>query len=164
MDRLPPPAPGFVRIAVQLRPGTTLTPGELVSRTGLPPERLSHAAVHFDQATVDVHADDGKTARLALEGLGSTRLTDWQWRWLKLSVGRNHGLSIGQLRKIMQAAEAHPLGRIAINNTHTLIGIQDFKLPALLMRLSAMRINGFASRPEVLPPGKGPGSPEFTPH
>lgn len=164
MDRLPPPAPGFVRIAVQLRSGTTLTPGELVSRTGLPPERLGHAAVHHDQGMVDVQMEDGKTARQALEGLGSTRLIDWEWRWLRLAIGRNHGLSIGQLRKIMQAAEAAPLGRIAINNTHTLVGIQDFRLPALLERLGAVRINGFAVKPEALPPGKGPGSPEFTPH
>lgn len=164
MDRLPPPAPGFVRISVQLRPGVVITPGELVSRTGLPMESISYASVVFDKGLVDVRAEDGKKARTALEVLGFTHLTDWQWRWLQLSVGRNNGLSIGQLRKILQAADAHPLGRIAINNTHTLVGIQDFKMVGIVERLSHVRINGFAARPEILPAGKGPGSPEYTPN
>lgn len=138
-----------------------MTPGELASSTGLPAESIGHASVLGNKGLVDVHIADGKTARVALEQLGSTRLTDWEWRWLRLAIGRNHGLSIGQLRKVMQNADAHPLGRIAINNTHTLVGVQDFKLPALLEYLGNQRINGFASKPEVLPSGKGPGSPEF---
>jgi hypothetical protein len=161
MERLPPPPTGFVRIAVQLRGGVLPTPGELVSRTGLPADRIGHAAVLDGCALVDVHVEDGKVARAALEGLGMTRLADWEWRWLRLAVGRNHGLSIGQLRKIMLNADALPLGRIAINNTHTLVGIQDFKLPAVLERLGRLRINGFAPKPEALPSGKGPGSPAF---
>ena len=163
MERLPPPAPGFIRIAVHLRPGISLTPGALAAHTGLSPDHVSHAAVHEGIAHVDVLMEHGRSARTALEPLGRTNLVDWEWRWLRLSVGRNHGLTIGQLRKIMQTIEAVPLGKITINNTHTLVGVQDFKLPGALKKLEGLRVNGFAPRPEVLPSGKGPGSPEFTP-
>jgi hypothetical protein len=71
---------------------------------------------------------------------------------------------MGQLRKIMQTVDALPLGRIAVNNTHTLVGLQDFKIPAVLARLAVLKINGFAARPEVLPLGKGPGSAAYMPH
>ena len=79
-------------------------------------------------------------------------------------IGRNHGISMGQLRKILQAADALPLGRISINNTHTLVGLQDFKIPAVMAKLTPLKINGFSPRPEMLPIGKGPGAPAFTPH
>jgi hypothetical protein len=163
MDRLPPPAPGFVRIAVHLRPGLTLTPGELATRTGLGPDLIGHASVLPGSALIDVRMEHGRQARATLESLGQTRITDWEWRWLRLSVGRNHGLVIGQLRKIMQNIDAVPLGRIAIANTHALVGIQDFRIPSVLERLSRLRINGYAPRAEILPPGKGPGSAAFQP-
>jgi hypothetical protein len=112
-------------------------------------------------AVVDVRTELGRSAREHLERLGPTRLVGWQWQWLKLSIGRNHGLNIGQLKKVMLSVDALPLGRILINNTHTLVGLQDFKLPAVLARMTTLRVNGYAARPEALPLGSGPGSAEY---
>ena len=61
----------------------------------------------------------------------------------------------------MLNVDALPLGRILVNNTHTLVGVQDFKLAGILARLSVLRINGFAARPEALALGDGPGSAEY---
>jgi hypothetical protein len=161
MDTLPDPAPGFVRIQVRLPRGDHRTPGELAQLSGIALDDLGPVQVHDGGAVLDVRAALGKAAREQLERLGPTKLVGWQWQWLKLHVGRNHGLAIGQLKKVMQNVDAMPLGRILVNNTHTLVGIQDFKLPAVLARLSVLRINGFAARPEVLPQGGGPGSAEY---
>jgi hypothetical protein len=163
MDSLPAIATGFVRITVRLANADGLTPGELARLAGVPPDQLGPVAVHSDEGVVDVRAELGKQVRERLERLGATRLVGWEWQWLKLHVGRNHGLSMGQLRKIMQTVDAMPLGRIAVNNTHTLVGLQDFKIPPVLARLAVLKINGFAARPEVLPPGKGPGSAAYVP-
>jgi len=164
MESLPAIATGFVRITVRLAQANGLTPGELARLAGVQPDQLGPVAVHSDEGVVDVRAELGKQVRERLERLGATRLVGWEWQWLKLHVGRNHGLSMGQLRKIMQAVDAMPLGRIAVNNTHTLVGVQDFKIPPVLARLAALKINGFAARAEVLPPGKGPGSAAYVPH
>jgi hypothetical protein len=161
MDEAPPVADGFVRIAVKLPRGESYTPGELTKLAGVDLEALGPIVVNENEARVDVRVAVGKTARASLERVGPTRLEGWSWRWLRLGVGRNHGLSIGQLKKIMQAADALPLGRIQIQNTHSLVGIQDFKLDALLERLAPLRVNGFAARATALPKGAGPGSAAF---
>src|SRR5580658_7679597 len=145
MDSLPAIATGFVRITVRLAHANDLTPGELARLTGVQADQLGPVAVHSDEGVVDVRAELGKQVRERLERLGATRLVGWEWQWLKLHVGRNHGLSMGQLRKIMQTVDAMPLGRIAVNNTHTLIGLQDFKIPPVLARLKVLKINGFAA-------------------
>ncbi len=165
MDSLPAIATGFVRITVRLADAGRLTPGELARATGVQPDQLGPVAVLSDEGegVVEVRAELGKQVRERLERLGATRLVGWEWQWLKLHIGRNHGLSMGQLRKIMQTVDALPLGRISINNTHTLVGLQDFKLPPVLARLAVLKINGFAARPEALPLGKGPGSPAYMP-
>lgn len=164
MDNLPAIATGFVRITVRLTRSEPYTPGELARLSGLEAEALGPVAVLEGEAVLDVRAEHGKQVRERLERLGTTRLIGWEWQWMRLAIGRNHGLSIGQLRKIMQNVDAMPLGRITINNTHTLVGIQDFKLPGVMTRLSALKINGFSARPEALPPGKGPGSAAYVPH
>jgi hypothetical protein len=163
MDELPAIASGYVRITVRLNRPEGLTPGELARSSGMQPDQLGPVAVNDGEGVVDVPAEFGKQARERLERLGPTRLVGWEWQWLRLSIGRNHGLSMGQLRKIMQTVDAMPLGRISVNNTHTLVGLQDFKIPAVLARLTALKINGFAARPEVLPLGKGPGSAAYLP-
>ena len=70
---------------------------------------------------------------------------------------------MGQLRRILQNANAHPVGKIIINNTHTLVGISDDNLPPVLTKLESTRINGFGAKPTSLPFGTGPGSPAFEP-
>jgi hypothetical protein len=161
MSDLPAPAPGFVRIHVRLPHRTTPTPGEVARHAGVALDDLGPVQVLDGAALVDVRTEHGRSAREHLERLGPTRLVGWQWQWLKLGIGRNHGLNIGQLKKVMQGVDALPLGRILVNNTHTLVGVQDFKLPAVLARLGTLRVNGYAARPEALPMGSGPGSAEY---
>lgn len=161
MEDLPELVPGFVRIQVRLPRDGQPTPGELVRWSGMALDDLGPVHVLDGSALVDVRAAQGKAAREHLERLGPTRLVGWQWQWLKLHIGRNHGLNIGQLKKVMLGVDALPLGRILVNNTHTMVGVQDFKLTGVMARLSALRINGFAARPEALPHGSGPGSPEY---
>ncbi len=164
MDDAPPPvAEGFVRIAVRLPRARAYTPGELAQLSSVEAEALGAITVFAGEALVDVRADRGRAARAALERIGSTRLEAWTWRWLRLSLGRNHGLSMGQLRRLMQNADALPMGKIHIQNTHSLVGIQDFRAGMVLARLAGLRVNGFAARAEVLAPGQGPGSAAFGP-
>ena len=125
METLPDPTPGFVRIQVRLPRHGQTTPGELVRMSGVALEDLGPVQVLEGSALVDVRANQGKTAREHLERIGSTRLVAWQWLWLKLHIGRNHGLNIGQLKKVMLNVDALPLGRILVNNTHTLVGVQE---------------------------------------
>jgi hypothetical protein len=161
MENLPDIAPGFVRIQVRLPRDTPPTPGEVARMSGMALDDLGPVLVLEGSAVVDVRTELGRSAREHLERLGPTRLVGWQWQWLKLSIGRNHGLNIGQLKKVMLSVDALPLGRILINNTHTLVGLQDFKLPAVLARMTTLRVNGYAARPEALPLGSGPGSAEY---
>jgi hypothetical protein len=163
MDDRPDLMQGFVRISVRLPSGEAYTPGELAKIAAVPLDDLGPIVVGPGEAFVDVRYDAGRQARANLERVGPAKLVEWEWQWLKLGIGRNHGLSMGQLKKILQAADALPLGRISINNTHTLVGLQDFKLPGVIERMSRLRVNGFAARPEALPPGKGPGSAAFAP-
>jgi hypothetical protein len=109
-----------------------------------------------------VRSEQVQRARDGLSALGLTRVADWNFRWLKLNVGRNHGLTIGQLRKVLVAVDALPLGKFNINNTHTLIGVQDQKAEAVLKRLADARVNGQAVRPELLPASKTLGSASFS--
>ncbi len=161
METLPEPAPGFVRVQVRLPRGSQTTPGDLARMAGVALDDLGPVQVLEGSALVDVRAHQGKAAREHLERLGPTRLVGWQWQWLKLSIGRNHGLNIGQLKKVMLGVDALPLGRILVNNTHTMVGVQDFKMAAILARLSVLRVNGYAARPEAVPYGGGPGSAEY---
>ncbi len=163
MDAHPPVGEGFVRIRVRLPRGESYTPGDLVRLAGIPIDQLGPIAVEAGEALVDVRGALGRDARAHLEKIGPTALTGWGWRWLKINLGRNHGVAIGQLRKILTQADAMPVGKLMLNNTHSMVGIQDFRLAQVQERLSAMRVNGFAVRCEQLPPGKGPGSPEFIP-
>ena len=163
METLPPLAPGYVRVEVRFRlPGAPLTPGDVVRASNVPPDSLGPILVAGVNAVVDVRSTLAQRARDGLSALGLTRVSDWNFRWLKLNVGRNHGLTIGQLRKVLVAADALPMGKFNINNTHTMVGVQDQKAEAVLARMSDTRINGQAVRPELLPAGKGPGSASFT--
>jgi len=162
MDTPPPLAAGFVRLAVRLRTGES-TPGAIARATGIPPEHIGPVIVSGDSALVDVRAEHGRDARDGLIRIGATQLIERHWQWLRIAIGRNHGLTMGQLRRIMHVADALPLGRISISNTHTLIGLLDNKLAGVVERMSAQRVNGYAVRPEALPMGTGPGSAAFMP-
>jgi hypothetical protein len=161
METIPAPLDGFVRIQIRLHHGLKPTPGELVQGSHVALEDLGPIHVEDSVAFVDVRTVHGRSAREKLEKFGGTKLVGWQWQWVKLHIGRNHGLNIGQFRKVMQQVDALPMGRIMIQNTHTLVGLQDFKIPAIMARMSTLRVNGYAARAEVLPLGQGPGSAEY---
>lgn len=157
-----PVKPGYVRLAVTLPPGRPLpTPGDLVRLSGVALEHLGPIAVEPRQATVEVEVEASKAARDALAKLGFTQVVDWHWRWLKVNLGRNHGLTLNQLKKLLSAADAGRLGKINLNNTHSMIGIQDYRLPGVVAKLASAKLNGYAVRPEALPAGQGPGSPAY---
>lgn len=163
MEALPSLAEGFVRISVMLPQQRGVTPGDLVQATGVPPEHVSHIVVQGSIAYVDVAAEHGRQARAGLQRFGQTQLVERNWRWLRIGLGRNHGLAMGQLRRILQQAGATPVGRIQIQNTHTLVGLSDDRLPAVMQWFAERRINGFPARVEALPPGDGPGPAEYVP-
>jgi hypothetical protein len=163
MNDLSPVKAGHVRIGVRLPSGNSTTPGQVATATGIAIEHVGPITVLDHEAFVEVHYDYARGARQNLERLGPTRILQWNWQWLKLAIGRNHGLTIGQLRKLLLTTDANPLGRIHVNNTHSLIGLHDVKLPGVIAKLATARINGFAVRPEALPAGSGPGSPAFVP-
>ena len=163
MPELPPLAAGFVRLAVRLPPGLPLTPGNLAKLTGLGAEHLGPISISEGEAFIDITAAEGRTARFNLTRLGPAHLAERRWQWLRFAIGRNHGLSMGQLRRVLQNAAAHPVGKIIINNTHTLVGLADDNLPTVLIKLESTRVNGFGIKPSALPFGTGPGSPAFAP-
>jgi len=157
-----PVKPGYIRIQISLPYGSVPTPGDLVKATGIPLDDLGPIAVGPGSATVDVVVDAGRIARTNLGTIGQTRVIDWQWRWLKLAVGRNHGVTLGQLKKVLLNADAAPLGKIHLNNTHSLCGVQDFRGPLIVAKLTGHKLNGYPLRPEDLPANAGPGSPAYT--
>ncbi len=161
MDTLPPPSQGFVRIQVRLLRAPQLTPGELAQAAGVALDDLGPVQILNGFGVVDVRTVHGRVTRDRLEQFGPTKLVDWQWQWVKLHIGRNHGLNIGQFRKVMQNVDALPMGRILINNTHSMVGLHDYKIPTILARMSTLRVNGYAARAEVLPLGMGPGPADY---
>lgn len=163
MPDLPPLAPGFVRLVVHLRPMSAHTPGGIARACGLAPEHLGPIVIDGTEAYIDVAAEHGRDARAGLGAIGSTQLIERRWQWLRLAVGRNHGLTMGQLKRVLQGADAHPVGKIVIQNTHTLVGLVDAQIAPVAQRLSSLRINGYAAKPTALPPGTGPGSPAYSP-
>ncbi len=161
MADLPPPKTGYLRLLVRL-PAGEHTPGAIATATGVDLDHLGPVQVREDgTATVDVAVTHAKGVRYNLERLGPVRIVDITWQWLKIMIGRNHGLTIGHLKKILQATDAMPLGKIHIQNTHSLIGVQDYKIPAVVAKLSGTKVNGYAVRPEG--PVHAPGSAAFVP-
>ncbi len=161
MSDLPPVAAGYVRLLVHLPPRSPLTPGEMAQATGLPGECLGPIALGPGRGAIDVLAERGREARTALQRLGAVQLLDRNWVWLRLAIGRNHGLGMGQFRKIMITAGAKALGRIIIQNTHTLVGLPDDVGATVMEHLLHHKVNGYHVRPTLLDPKAGPGSPEF---
>ncbi len=163
MSDHPPRKPGYVRIALRLPPGEW-TAGRLAGACGIDLDHLGPIAVEGYKALVDVQIEHFKAARSALEKLGPTGLVEVRFVWLRLAIGRNHGVTLGQLKKILLAADAFPLGRFNLNNTHSVVGIQDHRADAVVAKLAGTRLNGYAVRPELPPPGAVLGDPAFHPN
>ncbi len=161
MSDLPPVAAGYVRLLVHLPARHELTPGVFAKTTGLAAEFLGHIALGPGYGAVDVIAAHGREARNQLQRLGAVQLIERNWVWLRMGIGRNHGLGMGQFRKIMITAGAKALGRIIIQNTHTLVGLPDDVGTVVAKHLMHVKVNGYHVRPTLMDPRAGPGSPEF---
>jgi hypothetical protein len=161
MSDLPQVAPGYVRLMLYLPRNQSMTPGDVARATGLNAELLGPIILADNAAAVDVVAAHGRQARAELSRIGTTQLFDRNWVWLRLAIGRNHGFAMGQFRKVMATAGAKGLGRIVIQNTHTMVGLPDDVAETIRARLEREKINGYPVRPSILPPKAGPGSPEF---
>jgi hypothetical protein len=161
MSDLPAVAAGYVRLLVHLSPSHSLTPGALAQAAGIAAEFLGPINLSASYGYIDVLADHGREARSNLQRLGPVQLSERNWVWLRLSIGRNHGLGMGQFRKVMFSAGAGVLGRIVIQNTHTMVGLPDDVGTEVAEKLSHQKVNGYPVRPTLLDPKAGPGSPEF---
>ncbi|MCS6970242.1 MAG: hypothetical protein RMM29_08085 [Planctomycetota bacterium] len=162
-NSLPRLAPGFVRLRVQFAPPRHPTPGDIVRWSEAPPEALGPIAVAAGEAVLDVRHAQLAATRAALARHGQVRVIDWNYRWLRLDLGRIHGLTVGRLRSALQQAGASPLGRYSIGNHYTLVGVRDAQIEAVCQCLAQQRINGRAVHPTVLPPGSGPGPAAYEP-
>lgn len=165
-EDLPQLAPGYVRLAVLLKDPERITNGDLVRATGVGPDRLGPVLILGHQASVDVERDQADLAREGLSKLGPTQIVaieqvTHRYVWLRFQAGRNHGLTMGQLRKLLIKADAGPIGRIHINNTHSLIGVRDDHLERTLQHFAEARVNGVAIKPQQLAPGTIREAPDY---
>ena len=151
MTDLQPPQSGFVRLSILL--DKPCTPGDLAKACGVDLDHLGPIVIDGDQALVDVTTEEAPVAREGLKTLGATQLQsrgkkpDPKWAWLRMAVGRNHGMTIGQFRRIMERSPCGPLGKIHLNNTHTLVGIHEEIFNEACSYFADMKINGIAVRP-----------------
>jgi len=166
VDDLPPLQTGYTRLAVLLEREREITPGAVASRLGIALEELGPVLVLGDQAVVDVDNDFANRARQALEELGPVqeigrKVQPTRFVWLRVAVGRNHGLTMAHLRKLLTRADAGPLGRIRVNNTHSLVGLRDDHVEAVIAHLRDQRLNGVPVKPECPPAGSIHESPAY---
>lgn len=151
MDRPPPLAIGYTRFALLLDKAEGVGPADIAKATGVSLDHLGPIVVNGREAWVDVQAEVAQDVRNRLDLLGPTQVLDNKlpsYSWLRLALGRNHGFSPAQMRRILEAADAGPVGKFEIKNTHTMVGILDSRIDAVLTALSAQRLNGVALTPE----------------
>ena len=152
--QLPDIAPEFTRLTVYIKDTRALTPGGVAQATGLQAEQLGPIIIGKNRISVDVHDSGIDAARPKLEAMGSLqepagRRARRQWFWLRLEVGRNHGLTIGQLRKLLNKVELTTLGKIEIANTHARCGIDAGDCESVIEQLASVKINGFPVKASV---------------
>lgn len=167
-EEMPALAPGFVRLAVLLKDPSAVTNGDLVRATGVDLDHLGPVLVLGHQASVDVLREMAEQAREGLNKLGPTQIVDIKqvihsYAWIRLSAGRNHGLTMGQLKKLLARADAGPIGKIHINNTHSLIGVRDDHIERTMAHFAEARVNGVAMKPQRVPLSAVRDGPEFKP-
>ena len=166
MEDLPTLQIGFTRLAVLLDRPQGITPGVIASRIGVDLDHLGPVLVMDNQCLVDVANDYANRARTGLEDLGPVQEIGRKERpitfqWLRLSVGRNHGLTLAHLRKVLERTNPGPLGRIHVNNTHSTIGLRDDVIDSVIEQLKDIKVNGAAAKPERVPDGEIYESAEF---
>ncbi|MHC5068560.1 MAG: DbpA RNA binding domain-containing protein [Planctomycetota bacterium] len=167
METAPPPKPGFARLAVLLSK-SGLTNADVARATGVDLDHLGPVLIFGHQALVDVAAAHCEAACEALNALGPVQVVSaadvtTTWLWLRLEVGRNHGLTLAHLRKVLDRNGAGDLGRIHVNNSHSLVGIREDRITDLIAALADQVINGIRVRPSQVAEGAIRESAAFTP-
>jgi hypothetical protein len=169
MDELPPLRDGYLRLTVALQ--HAMTPGALAKACGVALEELGPVVVGHGQAAIDVRlaaagaARDALTAAVGPVQVGErprSRL-EHGWCWMRLGLGRNHGLNLGRLRKLLDAAEVRPVGRIKLNNTHTVVGVPADDYERIVAAINATRVNGYPPKAGKPLHGEATGDPAFEP-
>lgn len=160
METPPPLQRGYVRLALLLQ-GRALTPADLAKATGLEPEQLGHIFVADDHAIVDVLTEHGKQAREGLDTLGPVQVladaaVSLSFKWLKIHVGRNHGITAKQLRRILERVDSGPIGRFHVKNTHVMVGIREDRFDDVVAGLNRTKINGMLPRAGAPEPDETP--------
>ncbi len=152
MEPLPPVQAGYIRFVLFPETKTwLLTPGMVIEWCGCDNEKISHIQIKRQKIYIDIHNSVSHAVRENLQAHGRCSVAEngneqLKWHFIRLGVGRNHGLNVGQLKKMMKRIEAGPLGKISINNTYTLIGLREDFVRETVEKLSRMRINGIASQ------------------
>ena len=168
VDDLPELKPGYVRLSVMPRRADDLTPGAAARAAGIPLDELGNVTVVGSRIYVDTKLDHALVAKDGLSSLGPVKIArsktiEYGYQWIRFQVGRNHGLTIGQLRKTLARAGISAVGRITIRNTFTLIGLRDDMLPKAEAHFADVKLNGVMVRPHRCLPGEIKSSPEFRP-
>jgi hypothetical protein len=146
----PERASDHVRFAVYTKKSDRFTPGEIARLTGLEPDQIGFIAIESDHILVDVHKTCKQAVRSRLVEIGGCKLLEdapFLWRWLRLAIGRNHGLTMRKLRSVLESAEAQPVGRIHLNNAYTLVGLREDRWEPTLAALANTSVSGIPLRP-----------------
>lgn len=164
-DAMPALKKGFVRLAVLLQDATPMTPGELAQQLGVPLDRLGYIMVTPQQVRLDVEQEHLKAVREKLELLGPIQVEgreEPQWRWMRLEIGRNRGVTMQQLRRHCQRAGLERPGRIHVQNSYSVLGVPEHLWDHMMKYFKAVSVNGQLARPSFCAIGPDGGA-EFIP-
>ena len=152
LEDLPPVSSGYIRLVLFPDSDTRdLLHADVLKWCDTDLDLLGHIQIRRRKVYIDVHHTISHELRERLNFRGrctvaENSLHDMEWHFVRLGVGRNHGLNLGLLKKLIKKYEAGPIGKISINNSYTLIGIREDKIKSLLENLKTHRINGYASQ------------------
>lgn len=161
-------ADGYARLVVTPTNESDLTPGAAARAVGIDLDAVGAIHVSAQQIVVDVLLADVLRARDGLQQLGPVKIVktapiEQTWAWFKLHVGRNHGLTMGLLRKLFNRAQLTELGRIEIRNTCAYVGLTTEALENAIAHFADAKVNGITVRPCRAPAGEMRGDPAFHP-
>ena len=152
MDDLPPVTSGYIRLVWFPDQDTReMLHADVLRLCDENLDNLGHIQIRRRKIYIDVMHTVSHDVRERLNEYGrctvaENSLHQLRWVFIRLGVGRNHGLNLGYLKKLMKRLDAGPLGKISINNTYTLLGLREDKIESVVNQLKNKRINGYASQ------------------
>ena len=152
MDELPPVSSGYIRLVFFPDADTrSMFHADVLRMCEEDLDLLSHIQIRRRKIYIDVHNSVSHDVRERLNAFGRCTVAEnslhaMRWHFIRLGIGRNHGLNLGYLKKLMKRLNAGPLGKISINNTYTLLGLREDRIESVLNQLKQKRINGYASQ------------------